>query len=109
MNISIADSWFKRAGGLLMMRKLKSEEVLWLVPCRSVHTFGLRYAIAVFFLNQFNSVIDVRPSVPPNRVVTCMRASSVCETLAINADQSALMSELLTVELSRLLSLKTAT
>lgn len=109
MNIFIADSWFKRASGLLMRRKLNNKEALWLAPCRSVHTFGMRYEIAVFFLDQGNSVIDVRPRVPPNRVVTCMKASSVCEMLAIHADQSAWMSELLTEELSRLPSLKTAT
>ena len=109
MNIFIADSWFKRAGGLLVRRQLKSNEALWLAPCRSVHTFGMRYEIAVFFLDQGNRVIDVRPRVPPNRVVICMQASSVCEMLAITTDHSEWMSELLAVELSRLSALKTAT
>lgn len=105
MIITRADSWIKRARGLLFSPPLISGEVLWLSPCCSIHTFGMREDIAVFFLDENNTVIDVRPRVPPNRVVSCLRARSVCEMLPISSAQSGLVS----AELSLLLSLKTAT
>ncbi len=95
MNIIQASTWLSRAGGLLVRPCLKQGEVLWLTPCKAVHTFGMRYRIAVFFLDQQCQVIDVRPSVLPNRIAYCRRAHSVCEMLSISVNQAEFVSSLL--------------
>jgi len=84
MKIIEARTLLTRATGLLMRPKLLDDEALWLSPCRSIHTFGMRYSIAVFFLNQSLDVLDMRPCVKPNRIVYCQEAHSVCEMLAIS-------------------------
>jgi hypothetical protein len=55
----------------------------------------MRYPIAVFFLDQQGQVIEVRPSVIPNRIAYCLSAHSVCEMLPINVDQTGVVSSLL--------------
>jgi uncharacterized membrane protein (UPF0127 family) len=97
MNIIKVSNWLSRAGGLLVRPPLKQGEVLWLTPCNAIHTFGMRYSIAVFFLDQQSQVIDVRTSVKPNRIAYCPRAHSVCEMLPINVDQTGFVSSLLSV------------
>jgi uncharacterized membrane protein (UPF0127 family) len=95
VNIIKASTWLSRAGGLLVRPTLKKGEVLWLTPCNAIHTFGMRYPIAVFFLDQQGQVIKVRPSVIPNRIAYCLSAHSVCEMLPINVDQTGVVSSLL--------------
>jgi uncharacterized membrane protein (UPF0127 family) len=48
---------------------------------RSVHTFGMRAAIAVAFLDRDHRVIRVA-TVPPRRLVSCRRARHVLEAPA---------------------------
>lgn len=105
MKVFKANRWWQRAGGLLIRPKLLAEEVLWLQPCWSVHTFGMRYSIAVFFLDQNNVILKVKTCVAPNRIVFCLGAKSVCEMLPILSDHCDSTSE----ALIRSLSLNTAT
>lgn len=83
MRLMIADTWFSRAGGLLTRPKLEDQEFLWLKPCRSIHTFGMRYAISVFFIDRHHRVIDLILELQPNRVAYGCRAYSVVESLPI--------------------------
>ena len=48
----IARSWLARLRGLLGTSELPADEGLWLSPCNSVHSLGMRYAIDVIFLNR---------------------------------------------------------
>lgn len=80
MKVIIAETWLSRAGGLLIRPALLDDEVLWLRPCQSIHTFGMRDAIGVFFLNQHNLVISTRPYLRPNRIAYNRQARSVVET-----------------------------
>lgn len=51
-----------------------------LIPrCSSVHTFGMRFALDVFFLDRDGRVIEARRRVPPRRVLWCRGASAVLE------------------------------
>jgi uncharacterized protein len=54
-------------------------EGLLLLRCRSVHTFGMRFALRVVFLDRGGRVVGVRERVPPGRVVGCRRAYAVLE------------------------------
>jgi uncharacterized protein len=51
-----------------------------LIPrCASVHTFGMRFPLDLFFLDREGRVISVRRQVPPRRVVWQRGARSVLE------------------------------
>lgn len=67
-NLTVADSIFKRAKGLLGRTFLASDSGLLLKPCKAVHTFGMKFAIDVVFLDKENRVIDVIETLKPNRM-----------------------------------------
>lgn len=53
---------------------------LELAPCRSVHTFGMRFALDLIWLDRAGRVVRVDADVPPRRLRTCLAARSVIET-----------------------------
>ena len=75
-----ADNWYLRARGLLFREQLKTNEVLWLQPCQAVHTVGMRYPIAVYFLDRCHHVVRVIPELKPFRSAWSLEAVSVVET-----------------------------
>ncbi len=51
-----------------------------LIPrCRSVHTFGMRFALDIFFLDESGGVVRRCLGVPPRRCLFTKRAHSVLE------------------------------
>ncbi len=52
----------------------------------SVHTFGMRFALDLIWLDKQGSVVRVDRDVPSKRLRACFRARSVVETLAGHAD-----------------------
>lgn len=51
-----------------------------LIPrCSSVHTFGMRFRLDLYFLDQRGEVASVRLAVAPRRLAFCRRASAVLE------------------------------
>jgi len=48
---SVADSFWKRAKGLMFQKGWEDFDGLLLSPCRSIHTFGMRMEIDVCFLD----------------------------------------------------------
>ena len=77
--LEVADSAAKRTKGLLGRDGLDSGEGLWIVPCESVHTFFMRFAIDLVYLDRKNKVKKVRRAVGPWRVSACLSAHSVLE------------------------------
>jgi uncharacterized protein len=54
-----------------------------LIPrCRSVHTFGMRFALDLVWLAADGAVVRVDRGVPPRRFRACRRARSVVEVPA---------------------------
>ena len=80
--VTVADRGPARNRGLLGRQSLGQGEGLWIVPCEAVHTFGMRFAIDLVFLDRRNIVRKVRSSVPPWRMSGCLRARSVLELAA---------------------------
>lgn len=80
--VTVADRGPVRRRGLLGRKSLGHGEGLWIVPCEAVHTFGMRFAIDLVFLDRRNVVRKVRSSVPPWRLSGCFRARSVLELAA---------------------------
>jgi len=52
--------------------------VLLIERCRSVHTFGMRHPLDLYWLRG-ERIVRVDRAVPPGRVRTCLRARSVLE------------------------------
>lgn len=47
--------------------------------CRSVHTFGMRYALDLVWLDADGAVLRIDRAVPPRRVRACRGADAVIE------------------------------
>jgi uncharacterized membrane protein (UPF0127 family) len=58
----------------------RSEEVALLLPrCRSVHTFGMRFALDLVWLAKDGSVLAIEGSIGPRRHAMARSARSVVE------------------------------
>ena len=77
--LEVAGSGAKRTKGLLGRDGLDVGGGLWIVPCESVHTFFMRFAIDLVYLDRKNKVKKVRSAVGPWRVSACLTAHSVLE------------------------------
>ncbi len=75
----IADTSAKRRTGLLKHTGLEPGEGLWIAPCEGVHTFGMKFAIDVLFLNKKKKILKVRPNMVRRRMALSLRAHSVLE------------------------------
>jgi len=78
--VKVADSFFSRLKGLLGAASLAQGEGLWIIPCRGVHTFGMRFRIDVIFLDRELRVVALVLGLLPNRITPVYhRAASVLE------------------------------
>jgi uncharacterized protein len=77
--VDVADHGAKRRKGLLGRAMLAAGEGLWIVPCESVHTFGMQFPIDLVYLDCDKRVKKVRNGVPPWRISACLSAHSVLE------------------------------
>ncbi|SJZ44444.1 DUF192 domain-containing protein [Selenihalanaerobacter shriftii] len=66
--IQKADTFSQRLIGLLGKDNLEADEGLLITPCQIIHTFFMKFAIDVIFLNEDNIVVKVISSLPPNRI-----------------------------------------
>lgn len=66
--VRTAGTLLSRLVGLLGTIAIAEGEGLWIVPCRSVHTLGMRYPIDVAFLDARGVVVGIQEGLPPNRV-----------------------------------------
>jgi uncharacterized membrane protein (UPF0127 family) len=77
--VDVADRGDTRRKGLLGRSSLSTGEGLWIVPCESVHTFGMKFPIDLVYLDRKKKVKKVRSGVPPWRLSACLSAHSVLE------------------------------
>jgi uncharacterized protein len=75
----VADTSAKRRVGLLKHSHLDRGQGLWIVPCESVHTFFMKFAIDLVYLDRHHKVRGVRHSVAPWRLSACLTAHSIIE------------------------------
>ncbi len=68
-DLEVAGTVFKRMLGLMGRPRLSVEQGLWIKPCNSIHTFGMRFPIDVVFLNEEGRVVKVISEINPCRVV----------------------------------------
>jgi uncharacterized membrane protein (UPF0127 family) len=77
--VEVADHGAARRKGLLGRSGLPAGEGLWIVPCESVHTFGMKFPIDLVYLDRKKKVKKVRSDVPAWRLSACLSAHSVLE------------------------------
>lgn len=77
--VEIARSMRARLRGWLGRRDAPVGRGLWLVPCDAVHTFAMRFAIDLAFLDATGRVVRLDRGVRPWRVRICLGAFSVVE------------------------------
>jgi uncharacterized membrane protein (UPF0127 family) len=58
---------------------------MWIQPCASIHTFLMRFAIDVIFVDGALRVVGVRRGVPPWRVLPPVRGARGVIELAAGA------------------------
>jgi uncharacterized protein len=79
MSVEVADSGVSRSRGLLGRQSLAPGEGLWIVPCESIHTFGMRFSIDLVYLDRQHRIRKIRRNVRPWRLSACLTAHSVIE------------------------------
>ena len=75
----VAEGFLERLRGLAFA---DAGQPLFIPRCRSVHTFGMRYALDLFWLDERNDLARVDRDVPPRRVARCSGAAAVLEAPA---------------------------
>jgi uncharacterized membrane protein (UPF0127 family) len=68
-----------RTLGLALLDRAQAGQGLLIPRCRSVHTFGMRFALDLYFLHADGAPSSTRLEVPPWRVVSDRRAAAVLE------------------------------
>ncbi len=68
-----------RLRGCLGRSKLGDAEVLHLIPCRAIHTIGLRFPLTIIFLDRQHRVLRFIAYLPPRRIAFHPAAYSVIE------------------------------
>jgi uncharacterized protein len=74
-----------RRRGLSRLDSLPDDHALRLRTV-SVHTFGMRFALDLIWLDKHGTAVRVDRDVPPNRLRACLKARAVVETVAGHAD-----------------------
>lgn len=74
-----ATSFGARLRGLALRREPPPGVALLIPRCRSVHTFGMRFALDLVWLDGERRVVRIDRAVPPRRVVSCGSARAVVE------------------------------
>lgn len=68
LNVGQAYSFFTRLKGLMFTEELLSGDGLHIKPCPSVHTFFMKYAIDILYLNKENVVVAIDEALAPGKV-----------------------------------------
>jgi uncharacterized membrane protein (UPF0127 family) len=84
--VRVARSRWARLRGLALRREPPGEALL--IPrCRSVHTFGMRFALDLVWLGRGGRVLRIDRDVPPWRLRSCRGAVEVLELAAGGAHE----------------------
>jgi len=89
VEIITARSRRARLLGLALRRRPPTGRALLLPRCRSVHTFGMRFALDFVWLDRSGNLVAIDQRVPPLRIRTRRRAAAVIEAPAGEGHQAA--------------------
>ncbi len=84
-DILMAESLISRLIGLMFKQRLEGADGLLIDPCRSIHTFFMRYSLDIVFISKDNKIIKIIRDMKPWRVTWIyFRASKTLELPAGN-------------------------
>lgn len=66
--VRTAGTFLTRLKGLMGTRSLPTGSCLHIIPCRSVHTFFMRYSIDVVHLDGHNRIVGMEMDLKPGRI-----------------------------------------
>jgi tetratricopeptide (TPR) repeat protein/uncharacterized membrane protein (UPF0127 family) len=93
--LEIADGFWSRFKGVMGRRDFDSGHGVLLVPCQSIHTFGVRFPLDLVFLDRRGRIVDVNRNIGPRRIVWPVRgAHAVLELPSGGADKLAVGEQL---------------
>jgi uncharacterized membrane protein (UPF0127 family) len=79
LRVRVARGRRARLLGLAHLDRGEAGPGLLIPRCASVHTFGMRFSLDLYFLDQRGELLRVRLAVPPRRFAFCRQASAVLE------------------------------
>jgi uncharacterized protein len=77
--VPVAVGFRARLLGLALLDREAAGPGLLIPRCASVHTFGMRFALDVYFLGPGDEILDLRRAVPPRHFVAHRGAAAVLE------------------------------
>ena len=75
INTKYANTWIKRLVGLLSESEMKTGDALWILPCNSIHTIGMRFPIDVVFLDENHRINKLGISIKPFRICSSLKGT----------------------------------
>jgi uncharacterized membrane protein (UPF0127 family) len=80
LDVVLANTSVSRLKGLLGKLQLRSDEGLWVVPSRGIHTLGLLFPLDLLYLDEHRRVIHLVEAFPSFRIAPLKaQAESVLE------------------------------
>src|SRR4249920_1536525 len=79
LEVSVAVGPRARLLGLAHLDRAVAGSGLFIPRCRSVHTFGMRFALDLYFLDEDGEPLAIRRRIGARRVVSCRKAHAVLE------------------------------
>jgi uncharacterized protein len=77
--VAVATGFRSRLLGLALLDRAQAGPGLLIPHCRRVHTFGMRFALDIYFLDGCGEPTTVHRAVPPNRLASDPEAVAVLE------------------------------
>jgi uncharacterized membrane protein (UPF0127 family) len=78
-DVRVATGLRARLLGLALLDRAEAGPGLLIPRCSSVHTFGMKFALDIYFLAEDGTILDARRAVPPRRFLACRGAAAVLE------------------------------
>ncbi|MFD1707626.1 DUF192 domain-containing protein [Siminovitchia sediminis] len=66
-HVEAADTFWKRFRGLMGRKSLPERTAIYLTPCRSIHTFFMRFSIDVIYLDKNNHIVGLEEHLQPGK------------------------------------------
>lgn len=77
--VEVASTFFNRMKGLLHRDGFTTTNGLIITPCNYVHTFGMKFAIDIVFIDKNYRVIGFRTNVKKNKIAGSINSKHTLE------------------------------
>ncbi|WP_234400680.1 DUF192 domain-containing protein [Virgibacillus senegalensis] len=67
-DVKKAYRFWPRFKGLMLTEGMPDHTALHLAPCRSVHTFFMKYSIDIIYLNKQNEIVGIEENLSPGKL-----------------------------------------